>query len=374
VFLLAAGPVWADVRVEPGKDATQVRVIARLPAGVATKLPTGQLTQEQGEAWLQFALVNDETGREGVPMFGTYARSGDELVFTPRFALLHGHRYRAHFKVPAGKDESAEYRVPARKPGPPATVEKIYPSGDVLPANHLRFRIHFSRPMRGGQEIFDQIRILDRDGNEIEAAWLTDELWEGGDCVLILYIHPGRIKYGLLLRELLGPVLEPDREYTLVISPDMLDDRGQRLGKEVRKKFRTVAEGRTRIELSKWKVQAPASGTKDPLVVTFAGPLDRGGLESGLKVFDGSGKEVAGRIEVGAQERSWSFHPARPWKEAAYEVRVHGELEDVAGNTPLRPFDRDLKAPTPAPQSLTLPFRPRLAAQVRSKSTQRGLT
>ncbi|MCI0464033.1 MAG: Ig-like domain-containing protein [Gemmataceae bacterium] len=367
LLLLVAGPVWADVRIEPGKEPTQVRVVAKLPAGAADKLPRGQLTQEQGEAWLKFALVNDETGREGVPMFGAYAREGDSLIFTPRFPLLHGHRYRAQFKVLAGKDKSTEYRVPARKLGPPATVEKIYPSGDVLPANHLRFRIHFSRPMRGGQEIFDQIRILDSDGEEIEAAWLTDELWEGNDCVLILYIHPGRIKYGLLLRELLGPVLEPDQQYTLVIGADMLDNRGQRLGKEVRKKFRTIAEERARIELSKWKVQEPVVGTKQPLTLAFAAPLDRGGLETGLKVFDGSGKEVAGRIEVGAQERSWSFHPAQPWKATAYEVRVDGELEDVAGNTPLRPFDRDLKAPTPPPQRLTLPFRPRPAAQTGAK-------
>jgi len=98
-------------------------------------------------------------------------------------------------------------------------------------------------------------------------------------------------------------------------------------------------------------------------VVALASPLDRGGLETGLKVFDGSGKEVAGQIEIGAQERSWSFHPAQPWKAAAYAVRVDGELEDVAGNTPLRPFDRDLKEKMSPPQRLTLLFQPRPAAQ-----------
>jgi hypothetical protein len=67
---------------------------------------------------------------------------------------------------------------------------------------------------------------------------------------------------------------------------------------------------------------------------------------------------VGGKVTVGADERSWSFEPARPWDAAAYTVTVNGKLEDVAGNTPLRPFDMDLQAPVPPPQRRAIAFRP----------------
>src|SRR5262249_45036469 len=85
-----------------------------------------------------------------------------------------------------------------------------------------------------------------------------------------------------------------------------------------------------------------ARGTRAPLALAFPKALDRMGLERRLKVLDGDGKEVRGRIEVGAGERSWAFHPANPWRAAGYRVEVDRELEDVAGNTPARAFDVDL--------------------------------
>ena len=124
----------------------------------------------------------------------------------------------------------------------PPRIIKIYPTADVLPANHLRFYIYFDRPMRGGTELFKHLVILDDKGKEVEEPWLVDEIWDEENNCLILYIHPGRIKWGVLLRLLLGPVLEPERSYTLVVGEGVLDADGRKLGKEFRKKFKAVAE------------------------------------------------------------------------------------------------------------------------------------
>src|SRR5262249_16517973 len=175
---------------------------------------------------------------------------------------------------------------------------------------------------------------------------------------LSLYIPPGRIKWGVFLRELFGPVLCPDRDYTLYIGPDLMDDRGQRLGKAFTKKFRTIAEDRVRVELSSWQVKVPAAGTRQPLELAFRKVIDRKSLERFLTVVDAPGSPVAGRFTVGREERSWSFQPEKAWQEAAYRICVDEKLEDVAGNNPLRPFDVDLKAAAPQPQSLSLSFRP----------------
>ncbi|HTU91978.1 MAG TPA: hypothetical protein VMF69_17985, partial [Gemmataceae bacterium] len=87
------------------------RVIARLPAEVAGKLPAGPLTQQQGEAVLTLALLADDAKTPGPSMFGKYVRSGNELSFAPRFPLSAGATYRASLKA-AGKTTTLDYRVP----------------------------------------------------------------------------------------------------------------------------------------------------------------------------------------------------------------------------------------------------------------------
>ena len=62
---------------------------------------------------------------------------------------------------------------------------------------------------------------------------------------------------------------------------------------------------------------------------------------------------------MAGQERRWQFRAACPWAEGEYTLTVNGRLEDLAGNTPLRLFDVDLRDPTPKPPRLTLRFRPR---------------
>jgi hypothetical protein len=237
-------------------------------------------------------------------------------------------------------------------------VAKIYPSADVLPANHLKFYIYFSQPMRGGQEIFSQIDILDAEGNVIADAWLADELWDETGQVLILYIHPGRIKWGVVLREVLGPVLLPGRNYTLVVRGTMVDANGRKLGKDVTKKFHTSAEDRARVNIGAWKIQPPRAGTSAPITVQFAQSLDHKSLERFLVVVDAKGKPVAGTKTAGKDEKSLSFAPTQPWISQEYRLVINGRLEDVAGNTPLRPFDLDLQAPALPAQRLDIPFRP----------------
>jgi hypothetical protein len=352
-FLLAQSP--AELHFRPaGKD--KIDVVAPLSAAQQKVIPAGKLTGEQGEAWLRLAIIDPETKKAGPSMFGAYERDAEKLIFRPRFGVEPGKTYRASFGPAHRPIATKDYQVALRNGGALATVTKIYPTAEVLPANVLRFTIYFSQPMRGGKEIFDQIQILDSAGNALSDLWLTDEIWDESGQVLIIYIHPGRIKWGLVLREVLGPVLYPDREYTFVVRGTMLDANGQLLGKDVRKKFRTVAEDRVRIDLSDWKVEAPKTGA---VTLQFPKSLDHRSLERFLTVADAKGDAVAGSIAIGKAERSWSFTPNRPLGDQAYRIKINGEFEDIAGNTPRRPFDLDLTAPPQPEQRLEIPFRPR---------------
>jgi hypothetical protein len=359
VVLLLALDAAPSVEIRPGDGPLRVVVRATLTGKLLVGVPTGALTQEQGERRLRFCLIDPDNGEEGPAVLGNYRREQTTLVFVPRHLLTHGQRYRAVLDLGGGKKATADYRVPAAAATPPPVVEHIYPTTGVLPANQLKFYLHFSRPMRESKEVFDQILLLDARGKPVLDPWRRTELWSPDGRRLTLWIHPGRIKQGIGLREAEGPVLEPDRRYTLVLGADLTDASGQRLGKEVRKPFRTTADDRSRPLPEKWKLRAPEVKTRHPLVVEFPEPLDRALLDRFLTIKDSAGKAIKGRIEVGKEERSWLFHPEQPWEDAGYSLAVDGQLEDLAGNTPLRLFDVDLDEPPPAPPTLALPFKPR---------------
>jgi hypothetical protein len=355
--LLVAMGEQAPVRVAATKDGKGIEVVAVLPEQAAAKLAAGKLKQDDGETWLQFHLVDG--GKEGPAMLGTYERRGRDLLFVPRFPLQPEKLYRARFTAPSAAAVVAEYKVPARPPAPAPKVEAVWPTADVLPANHLRFYIQFNRPMLGGEEIFSAIELLDSDGQLIYDPWLPDELWDDSGTMLTLYIHPGRIKWGVLLRDLLGPVLEPKRSYTLVIRGSLLDADSRKLGKDFTKKFKTTAEDRTRIDLAKWKLTAPKAGGKDTLKLSFGKVLDHVGAERFLKVVDAKSQPVAGKALVARDGSSWTFQPTSSWTTQEYKIVVDAQLEDVAGNTPLHAFDVDADAPVLPAQSLSVMFRPR---------------
>jgi hypothetical protein len=354
--LLCGQGTDSPLRFEATPDGR--RVVARLPADLAGKLPVGRLTQEQGEAVLTLALLADSSRPPGPSMLGKYERTGNELRFTPRFPLSPGATYRASLKI-AGSTTSLDYRVPAVAAKAPPRVVQIYPTADVLSANHLRFYIYFDRPMRGGKELFNHLALVDDKGKEVDAPWLDDELWDEANHCLILYVHPGRIKWGVELREQMGPVLREKRSYALVVRGDWADLDGNKLGKDTIKKFRTTPEDRARIELSDWKLTAPAAGTRDAVVLSLSRSIDYRSLQTGLTVTNTRGEILAGAIAIDQAEKSWRFTPARPWQAGPHRVRVSPDLEDVAGNTPERAFDLDLGAPKRPAQKLQFDFEPR---------------
>ncbi len=336
----------------------QVEVTAVLPKDLAAKFPVGLVSVNAGEALLRLCLLDPKSKKPGPPMLGRYERRGNELVFRPRVALEAGRHYRAYFGPTDAASNVADYRPIRPTPGEPVRVVKVYPTAEVLPANVLKFYIYFSGPMLGGQDIFEQIQLLDDKGNVLESTWLLDEIWDETGQVLIIYIHPGRIKWGLVLREIFGPVLYEHRQYSLVIRGEMLALGGDKIGKDYIKKFSTTPEDRVRVELSDWKLQAPKPGGRAPLVAQLPKSIDHKSLERFLSVIDAKGQKVAGASVVGKDEKSWSFAPNDAWQNAEYRLTVNGRMEDVAGNTPTRPFDLDLTSKQPPPQSLELRFHP----------------
>jgi hypothetical protein len=294
---------------------------------------------------------------------GAYEVESDKLIYTSRFSLTGGVSYRVKFdpskllnKPASPIVETFSVAKPVSKPR--TIVTRIYPSSDVLPCNQLKFYIFFSHPMREG-EVFENAQILDKDDKPIGMPFREVELWNEDNTRLTLYLHPGRIKRGVALREEMGPILQPHQTYTLVIGKGLVDAGGNFLAAPFRKAFRTISDDRAQPDINQWKLTPPQAGTTQPLTIRFNEILDYALLRRMIWVETSNGQRVAGKVSVDDHERCWRFTPQSAWAIGTYRVVVDTLLEDMAGNSLGKPFEVDTAQPPPKmPPTVALTFSP----------------
>jgi hypothetical protein len=290
------------------------------------------------------------------PVLGTFSNDGSDILFRPRFEVP---KTIASRVVVKGKI----FAFPAEKQTQERTtvVERVYPTGDEIPANQLKFYIQFSAPMHPG-EAWQNLRLLDSEGHAIDLAFLEidQELWDRAGRRLTVLFDPGRIKRGVLPRDEIGAALETGKTYTLVAGAAWRDDRRVPLRAEYRKTFKVVAEDRTAIDPAQWKLTIPKAATRDPLIIAFGEPLD---AALALRLITTA---VPGQASLGPEEREWRYVPDRRWPPSPQEIVIDTALEDLAGNKVGRPFDVDTfdRIATRTGRGLVrLPFRPLLLRQ-----------
>jgi hypothetical protein len=346
-----AGPTirW---EVDPSGSTSGVSVVG-LPPDALKALADPAWTAERRAGVFSIAIETGGPNRSDRPsMMGTCRVEGDLLRFTPRYPFDRGRTYSATFRpalLPGGSgiDVTSSRLIP--KPVRAVTVvTRVTPSSDRVPENLLKFYLYFSSPMSRG-EVYDRVRLLKADGQAVDLPFLrlAEELWDPSGTRLTLLIDPGRIKRGLRPREENGPVLEAGKTYTLVIDRGWPDAEGDPLGSEYRKTFRAELADETQPDPKTWKIARPSSSTREPLALTFPEPLDRALIESALTLVDPKGEPVAGHLEIKANETRWEFTPEAPWVEGDYQLLVDADLEDLAGNSILRPFEVDVQRDTP---------------------------
>jgi hypothetical protein len=339
------------------EDPLRVSVVAELPADQVVALSEGTVARPAGRQFLTFSIVSPD-GKPGTSMLGDYQRNGSQLTFTPRFRLTAGATYTATLHLSASGTLTVSHRAPTLPPPDIAKVTDVFPAADTLPANSLKFYIHFSQPMREGRAIFELIHLLDEDGKKILDPWRRTELWTEDAQRFTLWIHPGRVKQGVNLREDFGPVLNPGRNYTLLIERSVQSQNGQPIEQAYRKEFSTVSDDRSRPLPQNWKLTLPPTGSRKPLRVDFGEPLDHALVQRCVEVSTAQGRRVDCRITLLNDDSVALLTPSVPWLETDHRLIVAPILEDLAGNTPVRIFDTDLtKKNGPQPQ-LRLPFHP----------------
>jgi len=357
--------VLADplLKIEPtdGNDPRSVRVVSSPPPALLDGIAEGHVSASRGQRLLTFAIV-DPKGQPSQPMLGRFQRDAELLFFVPRFPLRFGQSYRATLILSPQHRHTVDYDVPQRTTCPRPTVEAVYPGAAALPANNLKFYLHFSKPMREGRAIFDRIRLLDARGRQIPAPWRRTELWTEDGRRFTLWIHPGRIKQGVNLREEFGPVLQPGESCSLVITQQVQDADVQPLASAFVKEFRVTEPDYRRPLPQNWRLVVPAAGTNDPLTIRFGEPLDHALILRCIRVHLANGQFITVVVEPKDHETAADIRPARLWTSEKHMILVDDILEDLAGNTPDRVFDTSLDASPAEPPALTIPFTPATGA------------
>ena len=343
--MTATGLIAIGISILTPDPAEPTRVVAE-----ATDAPAGSK--------VSLHLVDPKTGEPGPAIFSKTEETGKGIRLTPSFGLSRGATYRAVVQPLKGEPVSAEYEIPtAESPGEP-TVEEVYPTAEKVPANLLKFYLYFSEPMREGRDIFERLHIETDTGERVHDPWRRRELWSDNAKRLTVWIHPGRVKRGVNLREEFGPVLHPNRKYTLVIDGTIRSAAGVEIGRETRHRLSTLPEDYQRPLPESWILTAPEVATRAPLRIESPEPLDHVLIARHIDVRDPAGQPLAVKFEIEPGEKRWSIVPDNPWAKGEHRIEISEFLEDLAGNTRLRVFDTDLSQPPPEPGAETLTFTP----------------
>jgi hypothetical protein len=290
-------------------------------------------------------------------MAGRLAPDGAGACFVPRFGFVDGTAYAVTVDGrPAGV-------LTRPRPGrvPVARVLAIHPAAGEVPRNLLRCYVWFSAPMSEGQAAA-HVALADDAGTPLPGALLATEheLWDAGRRRLTVLLDPARIKRGLAGHRAAGYPLRPGQPVRIVAGAGFRDAAGSPLRAGAQQQYTVGADKRRRLEPGDWTLDVPAAGGTGPLTVAFDRPLDHGLLARCLHVTGPGGRPVPGRVLAGPQDRSWRLVPAAAWAAGTHRLHVDPALEDLAGNSVRRVFDRDLDRPDQDPRdpgSVTVSFR-----------------
>jgi hypothetical protein len=350
-------PVTACQRFDDSTDPMAVLLPTGAPGAAAhvvhvapfspTVLRALQRSMKTSDDWQRVLRISVKaTGSDApVAIAGKYAIRDAAITFAPLFPFDPGREYVVALDLSSLSIDGAPapmtttVALAAPPPAPPTFVTGVYPSGDVIPENQLRFYIHFSAPM-GRNSGLDHIRLLDDRGAEVDDPFLPvdADLWNTDRTRYTVFFDPGRQKRGILPNREMGRSLVDGRTYTLVVDAKWIDGHSQPLRETYQRQFRVVPADLAPIDYARWTVTPPAAETRDPLSVRFPEPLDHGLLLRAVGVRR-DGHALAGDVRVDEHEAHWTMTPAQAWTSGRYELVALPILEDLAGNRIGRAFE-----------------------------------
>jgi hypothetical protein len=270
-------------------------------------------------------------------MAGRVVADGDDRCFVPRFPFVAGATYTVLVDdVPVGDVQRAAVAGDAT-----TEVVTIHPAAAEVPRNLLRLGVTFSAAMAEGAAT--HVRLVDDTGDELVGAFLPTEyeLWDAAHRRLTILLDPARIKRGLAAHRAIGYPLHVGEPFRVLVDAEALDAAGRPLRAPASRRYAVGADERRRLDPQAWTLGVDGR----QLGVRFGRPLDAHLVDGCLHVVGPDGRPVPGRGRVDDDEEGWTFQPAEPLTPGVHALVVDPALEDLAGNSVRRVFDRELARP-----------------------------
>jgi hypothetical protein len=220
---------------------------------------------------------------------------------------------------------------------------RVEPDVETVPANHLKFYLHFPEPMERG-EVFRHLRLVEIDARGEEIAEVPEpfrevELWDETFTRMTLWFHPGRQKPGVNLNVEIGPILEEGKRYRLEVSREWKTETGNSLKGRLAREFNAGPFDDQQPDLAAWGNGYGIDREGHIFAfVTTGETLDPESARKRVRILVGD-RPVAFSIRGGRI----SFRGSQSGP-ASFTVVVDPRLEDLAGNSVARPFNLDLEA------------------------------
>lgn len=218
---------------------------------------------------------------------GRFRSTGNSVCFTPLYPLAAGERFMIRAKgcvdtvITIASD-------PIQIPAAATSVAAIYPLTDSIPRNILFFHVRFTEPMQESDKAWMKISILDEKGKLIPNTWRQRSFWLDSGRLLVLMIHPGRVKSGI---HYIGPVFDTGKRYTLVADSTLKDIYGRSLGASANRSYTVVQDQKERLKINAVTAKVK-SGTNEPITIQLNNAADHAAAVTGFSIVDGSNKEV----------------------------------------------------------------------------------
>lgn len=281
-----------------------------------------------------YMIINDTPA--SVPVSGSYLLKDRELSFSPTYTLGNSTEFEVQYHS-GGQMMTKRFTTPSKpKPNAVANVVAAYPMSDTIPYNTLFFHVRFSEPMLDDKYAYKYVKVYDENGVERERAWRQKSFWLDSSKLLVLMIHPGRVKTGIHYE---SPLFDSGKHYTIKIEPEIKDQNGQKVRTEYTRQYFVNGEDRTCPKTEMVRKVLPRAKTQEPIMLSFSESMDHASVTEGTMICDGAGKPVPCIVRVSADDSHYQVIPIQPWQKGKYTLVLKSSVYDVAANRIRRPFE-----------------------------------
>lgn len=324
-------PLYADDTIKVSSNLRKPEISIQIAGSMAATLRSQHTIN--GGSVLRLHLVSHDTVNN-LPVYGSYRLIGKCLTFTPLYDLGESLTYEIQYII--GRHLlSKRFTVPGQEKKTGSCEISFFPSTDTIPQNILFFHARFSTPMHWDNKGFVHFNILDEKGVVIENVWRQKSYWLDSGRLLLLMIHPGRVKSGI---HYIGPVFEVGKSYTIKIDDSMQDADNNAVQIVGSKQYFISPEDRISPKI-KYVTNAVSRNTKDPIEIHFTESMDYASTISNIKIYGAGNNYLASEVVLKNADSVVCISPGRKWKHGTYKIVLQPAVSDIAANRINRLFE-----------------------------------